>query len=175
MEAARHLVHEHGFDNVTMHMISDAAGVGRQTVYRRWPTKADLIMDALLSHAERIAIPIKGHVTDVLSQFLIELFHGLQHDGPAIRSLIAAAQKDPVFLDHFNQKFVQPRDRALATILEHGVANGELPEDADIAMAVELIHGSFWYRLLLGRTLDERYARTLSRHAVASIDGLPRT
>jgi AcrR family transcriptional regulator len=162
MQAARKLVSEHGYQAVSMQMIADAAGVGRQTVYRRWPSKAGLIFDAYLEHAQKLGEIADGPVACMLTRFLTQLFEGLEEDGLAVRSLIAAAQEDAGFRATFNERFIKPRDSIMEAILQRGVQRGELPQTADLALVVEMIHGAFWYRLLLGKPLDKDYAARLT-------------
>ncbi|NTJ65928.1 TetR/AcrR family transcriptional regulator [Agrobacterium rhizogenes] len=169
LAAARRLVHEHGYDSVTMSMIADAAGIGRQSVYRRWSTKADLVMDALISHVVKISVAAEGDVVSILSSYLSRLFEGLEVDGSAIKSLIAAAQKDPEFERHFNARFVLPRNEALIAILRKGVDAGELSPDANPKVGAELIHGAFWFRLLLGRPLDAKFALEIAQTVVGGM------
>jgi AcrR family transcriptional regulator len=169
LAAARRLVHENGYDAVTMTMIADAAGIGRQSVYRRWSTKADLIMDALISHVVKIPVASEGGVEAILSSYLIKLFDGLDVDGLAIKSLIAAAQKDPEFERHFNARFVLPRNEALTGILRKGIETGQLPSEANPKLGAELVHGAFWFRLLLGRPLDTQFAIEISRAVVGGM------
>jgi AcrR family transcriptional regulator len=162
MQAARKLVSEHGYQAVSMQMIADAAGVGRQTVYRRWPSKAGLIFDAYLEHAQKLGEIADGPVACMLTRFLTQLFEGLEEDGLAVRSFIAAAQEDADFRESFNERFIRPRDGIMEAILQRGVQRGELPQTADLALLVEMIHGAFWYRLLLGKSLSHDYAVRLA-------------
>jgi AcrR family transcriptional regulator len=162
MQAARELVAKLGYRDVTIQMIAKQAGVGRQTLYRRWPSKADLVLDAFLERASAIGVVPDGPVATMLEAFLRQLFVGLQEDGLAIRSLIASAQDDDAFRETFHARFVKPRDQIIIDILQRAIARGELPGAADPDMMVEMIHGAFWYRLLLGQPLDAAYAGKLT-------------
>lgn len=158
LAAARTLVGKHGYANVSVQMIATEAGVGRQTLYRRWPSKADLVLDAYLERAGQVAPVTDGPVMELLEMFLKQLFAGLRHDGPAISSLIATAQEDPDFRQTFYRNFIRPRDQVIIDILQRAVERGELNTTFKPALAAEMIHGAFWYRLLLGLELDDQYA-----------------
>ncbi|CAM3714849.1 TetR/AcrR family transcriptional regulator (plasmid) [Agrobacterium radiobacter] len=169
MEIALQLVRSEGYEHVTMNTIADTAGVSRQTVYRRWATKADLVMDALLEYAGTFKSANEANLRTTLAGYLKELFRGLQVDGATVRSLIAAAQIDNEFGRHFQERFVTPRDNAVKSILELRIQSGEIKQGADLDLACELIHGAFWYRLLLNRPLDETFADDLAESVIGSI------
>lgn len=169
MKAALELVAEHGYERVTMQMIAERAGVGRQTAYRRWPTKADLVLDALMDTADVLSVVRDGPVVQMLERFLQQIFAGLERDGPALSSLIASAQTDSHFRASFYSRFVSPRDEVIAQIVKRGIERGELPPATHVGLIVEMIHGSFWYRLLLGRELNRKYAKELASAALGPL------
>ncbi|WP_114238559.1 TetR/AcrR family transcriptional regulator [Dyella sp. C9] len=170
LEAARALVAEHGYDKVSMQMIADHAGVGRQTAYRRWPSKADLVLNAFLNYSRQMNVIEPGPVVPMVERFLSQIFADINAvHGRAIRSLIAAAQDDAEFKESFDKQFVKPRDLILLRILRHGVEQGEIPESANLNLVIDAIHGAFWYRLLLGRRLTTRYARELAAYAIHGV------
>jgi len=161
--AARRLVTKLGYEKVSITKIIQEADVARQTLYRRWPSKADLVLDAFFEVAGKPpANPDAAGLTvrSVLEQFLIDVYEGLAKHGDAIRSLIAAAQSDPVFCESFNQKFVQPREQMVLDLLTTAQTNGEISNDMDITMASWMIHGAFWYRMLNGEVPNEEFARS---------------
>jgi AcrR family transcriptional regulator len=166
MQAARDLVGLHGYAGVTIAMIADAAGVGRQTVYRRWRSKADLVLDAYLERAEIASVVADGPVTTMIETLLDQHFAGFEQDRPAIRNLIASAQTDELFRQRLEERFARAVDQAVIDILARAVERGELPVDTDVGMVTETIHGAIWYRLLLGRTLDGHFVRRLTATAL---------
>lgn len=116
LAAARQLVLQHGYCGVSIQMIATEAGVGRQTLYRRWPSKAELVLAAFLESAGDADVLSDGRAEKRLLHFLVNVFRNLQQDGPAIRNLIASAQDDPEFLKSFRAGFVEPRAEIVATI-----------------------------------------------------------
>jgi AcrR family transcriptional regulator len=135
--------------------------VGRQTIYRRWPSKAELVLNAFLESASHDETFEDGPVEIGLSRFLKNLFANIAKDGPAIRNLIASAQTDPLFLKSLKVRFIAPRSEVAASIIHSGIDRGELAVDSDVDMAMNALHGAFWYRLLQGDTLDATFADRL--------------
>lgn len=168
-QAARQLVIEQGYSAVSIQQIVNAAGVAKQTLYRRWSSKAELVLDAFLESAARVQVLENGALDRVLRQYLLDLFDNLAIDGPAIRSLIAAAQEEPDFLERFRHRFVEPRARVVADILEAAQRNGEICRDADLEIALASFHGAFWYRLLQGEPLDAAFASRLADFVVRAL------
>ncbi|GAA0577528.1 TetR/AcrR family transcriptional regulator [Paractinoplanes ferrugineus] len=156
----------HDLGATTVDSIAARAGVGKQTIYRWWPSKWAVILDALLAHAEREIRTgtDSGPPADRLATFLVssfDLLTGPDSDGPLLRALMAQAQLDPGFAVAWREKFILPRRRALAQLLNAGAQD-------DREAAVDLIFGGMWYRLLVEHgPLDEAYARRLSTAALA--------
>jgi AcrR family transcriptional regulator len=162
LDAARELVIRDGYRSVSIQQIVSRAGVSRQSLYRRWPSKADLVLDAFLQSAGEIPVGSGFDVGRKLNAFLLALFSNLEVDGPAIRSLIASAQDDPEFQVSFRERFVQPREQVITRMLESAKQAGEIKAEADIKIAAEALHGAFWYRLLQGDDLDVSFAKRLA-------------
>ena len=150
---------------ITIDAIAHAAGVGRQTIYRWWPSKGAVAAEAMARHAEAVA-PARstGSFRDDLVAFLAVSFAGLADDRlrNALRRLAAAAQGDEhvaaVLAD-----FTAQRRAVLGELLERGVASGGLSPEADLPMLVDMAYGVLWYRLLIGHApLDEAAARDLA-------------
>ena len=88
-----------------------AAGTGRQTIYRRWPGKAELVLDAFVSHA-RVEVDepaMGGSCEQAVTRLLERKFLALEETGPALRSLMAHAQRDPGFRQLFLDRFIEVR------------------------------------------------------------------
>lgn len=162
LSAARRLVLEKGYEHVSIGEIIALAGVSRQSLYRRWPTKADLVLEAFF---EAAVSPPEIHpdrpVSEAVQDFLTRLFEQLNRDGGAITSLIAASLTDPDFARGFRAGFVEPRERMVTVALEEAVRRGELPSTLDVKLAATVIHGAFWYRLLNRQSLDHHFANGL--------------
>jgi len=154
----------HDLGGTTVDSIAVRAGVGKQTIYRWWPSKWAVILDALLGHAERKVVTNTGTgpLTERLATFLVSSFAlltGPDGDGPLLRALMAHAQTDPGFAVVWRDEFILPRRRALLQLLDIGRLD-------DREAAVDMLFGGMWYRLLVGHgQLDDAYAHRLATAA----------
>ncbi|HEY0937569.1 MAG TPA: TetR/AcrR family transcriptional regulator, partial [Trebonia sp.] len=164
LAAARALVVRHGYDGVTVEMIASAAGTGRQTIYRHWPGKAELVLDAFVGHAraEVDEPPAAGSREQAVAGFLERTFLALGETGPALRSLMAHAQRDEGFRQLFRDRFIEVRRDSLRRLLRQQAGESAAPAETDVEAAVSALYGALWYRLLLGEPLDRAYARQLA-------------
>jgi AcrR family transcriptional regulator len=174
LDVTRRLVGELGYDTVTTRMIAEAAGTGKQTIYRRWPSKPELVLAAFLAHAEktvhqpaRVARPAR----DRIALFVERTFASLMHAAPAIRGLMAMAQHDGDFRRIFRQNFVEPRRLAFAQLLEGAIADGLFPCEHDLEAISTALFGAIWLRLLLDEPLDSEFAGRLTAIVVDGIRG----
>ncbi len=164
--AARSLLVEVGYDAVSMEAVAATAGVGKQTLYRRWPNKAALLVDACLVDAtERVTDPATGNLEGDIKQFLGGTFAALETTGPGLRFLMSQAGLDPSFRDRFDADFVSHRRAALREIiLRHVKARRQ------VGAVIDMVYGAMWYRLLLGHgPLDARFAGDLAAAAARAL------
>ena len=152
LAAAAELLDENGYGKLSIEGIAARSGVAKSTIYRWWRSKADLVMEAYTEvTARRVPGPDTGGVEGDLLVFLDTLYRANATPGRArvLRGLMAEAQLDDDFRAAF-QEWIQSRRTMMATILRRGVERGELAADLDIEYTVDLVFGSFWYRLLVG-------------------------
>jgi AcrR family transcriptional regulator len=154
-----------GAAGLTIEAIAAEAGVGRQTIYRWWPSKGAVLADALVRYA-RGAVPDRdtGSFAGDLTAFLIDSFAGLADRGYAdrLRQIVAAAQHDE-HVARILSEFTAVRRAALRALLERGRDAGGLAPDADLDMLVDMAYGVLYYRLLVRHApLDESAARSLA-------------
>jgi len=171
LDAAFRLLSAPGTDGLTIEAIAAEAGVGRQTIYRWWPSKGTVIADALARHA-RVVVPERetGSFTGDLAAFLADSFAGLQNEGYAdrLRQIVAEAQHDE-HVARVLTDFTAVRRAALRALLERGRTAGELSAGADLDMLVDMAYGVLYYRLLVGHApLDEKAARSLAAELTRS-------
>jgi len=150
--------------SVTVDSIAAAAGVGKQTIYRWWPSKGAVLLDALLDRARRsVPTPDTGSVRTDLLAVADSTFTGAQQvsTAPALRALVREAARDP-HLAGLLREFTAARRAAVRDILERAIIRGELPAETDADLLVDLLYGLFWYRFLLGHApLDHTTATRL--------------
>jgi AcrR family transcriptional regulator len=143
-----------------VNQIAAEAGVGKMTLYRHWPNKAALVMDALLVLiGSETDFPEAGSAIESLRQQLdLQAAFFRSSRGNLIRSLVAEAQSDPELAIAFRERWLNPRREGVRKIMRGAVVEGSLRSDIDIDTAIDLLYGSLYYRLLLGSgALDERF------------------
>lgn len=164
--AALRLVRENGYEKVSIAAIAQAAGVARQTLYNRWKTKADLVLDAVFEETQSYAAaprPDDDRPSRILlEEFLVNVFGHLVVNGDILRALIAAAQRDVEFQETFHARFVLPREEMVTRLLRRAQSRGELAPARDTELVSALIHGAFWYRLLNRGALDRALAQAIA-------------
>jgi AcrR family transcriptional regulator len=161
LRAALDLVAEVGYRDMTVEAIAARAGTGKQTIYRWWRGKADVVLDAMTADAARkIPVPDTGDLRADLRAFLDATFAAARRPGviPVLRALMAEAQLDPDFGTEFDTRLLQSRREALATLLRRHPDELRGP----VTTAVHTVFGVFWYRLLTNRgRLDATLTREL--------------
>ncbi len=165
LDAAFRLLSGPGTGALTIDAIAAEAGVGRQTIYRWWPSKGAVIADALVRHAQAV-VPDRntGTFAGDLAAFLVDSFAGLENESYAdrLRQIVAEAQHDE-HVARVLADFTAARRAALRALLERGQAAGELPAQTDLDMLADMAYGVLYYRLLVGHApLDDKAARSLA-------------
>ncbi|TXS04992.1 TetR/AcrR family transcriptional regulator [Streptomyces sp. col6] len=165
LDAALRLLGEGDGDPVTVETIARAAGVGKQTLYRWWPSKGAVLLEALAERAEQtVSAPDRGDLRSDLQVVVAATFAEAQQPpvGPALRTLAREAARDPQ-LAALMREFTERRRAALREVLERGRERGQLEPGRDLDLMVDQIYGVFWYRFLLGHApLDDATATVLA-------------
>ncbi len=157
-----------GAASVTIEKIAARARVAKTTVYRWWPSKIAIFMDLFeeLKTKRLVGQADAGSVEADLRHLLrglLRLFRTTPA-GAAVAGMITEAQINPETAELFRQQFVA-RGRDLARqVLERARFRGDVPRGLDIELAVDIMSGAIWYRLLLGHApLDDAYADGIVR------------
>jgi len=163
LAATLHLLIEQGFNGLTMEAVAARAGVGKATVYRRWPSKVPLVVEALRAAGEeRVAVPASGSVEADLHQLLTDLIRAVSGPDSVLRPLVTEAWREPQLGEAFRQELVQHRRSVVRDVLEQGQRRGELRGDLDLETAVDAVVAVVYYRLLVsGAPLGTDVARCL--------------
>jgi AcrR family transcriptional regulator len=165
LAAAFELVAEDGYGRLTIDGIAARAGTGKQTIYRWWPSKADVVLDAMAAKADlHVPIPDEGGYAADLRAFLLASFALARHPQlqEIMRAMMAEAQIDPEFRRRFQERFLQRRRDALGVIVERAKARGDLPPGISPGTVADIVFGAIWYRVLATRRpLDSALADEL--------------
>jgi AcrR family transcriptional regulator len=172
LEAADNLLVERGFAALTMEGIAAAAGVAKQTIYRWWRSKTDVLMDALLEDvAEGSLPPHLGSLSADLQYHLLGLAKmlALSDTGAVFRALMAEAQHNSDLAVRLRTQFIEPQRIRDRVPFEQAVKRGELPQVFDIETAVEELVSPIYYRVLVsGQPISPSYVEGLVRRLLLS-------
>ncbi|GGG25925.1 TetR/AcrR family transcriptional regulator [Chelatococcus composti] len=155
--AARSLLQEKGYAGFSIDEVARRAGAGKPTIYRWWPTKADLFIAVYQADkAATIAIPDTGSLARDLRTLVNALwaFWRTTPSGGAFRALIAEAQTNPASLAALRDRFVAQHMCRLQIVFDRAVERGEIAPD-NVEALVELYFGFNWFRLLMNRIDDD--------------------
>jgi AcrR family transcriptional regulator len=168
LETTRALLADGGYAEVSMDRVASCAGVGKQTLYRRWASKAPLVAEAVMDAARLVGsadVPDTGDVAADLRAWLRRsaVFVAEPRNADLARALAAAAAEDPHEGDALYRQLTGPQHEALIARLRGGIAAGQVRDDADLEAVADAIIGAALYRML---------ARTTAMGTVFPGDGL---
>jgi AcrR family transcriptional regulator len=169
LDAALSLLVEEGYDVMSIEAVAERAGVGKATIYRRWDSKEELVAEALGRQREEVRIPDSGDAKeDVIS--LLEEDLGVVTSPLGERTLaqiIGASAKHPRFKETYWENTIAPRRAAITQVLERAKARGEVREDADLELTIDMMVGPLLYHLLVKPTPEP--LEELLRSAVKAV------
>jgi AcrR family transcriptional regulator len=172
--AAAALLLEHGLAAVSMDAVAARAGVSKATIYRWWPTKESLALDAL--YTEWTAAAPVPRDTGSLEADLVELLSpwarlvSAQPYARVIAALLAEARADPAFAAEYQRHVIEPRRDQAREIFGRAIERGEVPAGLDLEVALDLIYGPLYLRLLQGHApLDDSFVKAAINLALAGI------
>jgi AcrR family transcriptional regulator len=172
LAAADELFAREGLARMSVDAIAQVAGVSKATIYRWWPNKSAIVMEALLTSTEaEVHVPISPFPEEDLIAKIrrtVALFRGPR--GRVVASLIGQAQSDPEIAEAYRQQLLGPRRAAMRAAIERGIAAGLYRPDIDQDLAIDILYGPLYQRLLLRHApLDEAFERDYPPIAVAAL------
>ncbi len=174
LEAASELLLDRGLSAVSMDAVAERAGVSKATIYRWWPTKETLALDAL--YTEWAAARPHARDTGSLRGDLLSLLlpwarlAGSRPYGRVVAALLTEAQTDPVFAAEYRERFVAPRREQGQEIFRRAIERGEIPADTNVDVALDLLYGPLYHRLLHGHApLNDRFVGDVVDMALSGI------
>ncbi len=153
LQSTLDLLKEVGFNELSIESIAARAEVGKATVYRWWPNKAALVIDAFVSVVgEELGFKSRGSVRnalrDQMRRWTIVFRSPL---GRIVASIIGAGQSEPEILEAFREHWVEPKRREAREMLKRGIKNGEI-KDLDPDTILDILYGPLYFRLLVQNT-----------------------
>ncbi|BCJ75360.1 TetR family transcriptional regulator [Catellatospora sp. IY07-71] len=173
LTAALDLCEQVGYGATTVEAIASRAGASKKTIYRWWPSKGAVVLEAVTDlapaetpfpHNADVAADLHEQMNAVLA------FLGSPRAGSAYTGLIAETQHDPQLAEALVTQLIRPRVQAAVDRLDAARQAGELSEHADLRLAVEMLYGPIYYRHLLhlGRPSPE-HLRNLIEQVIAPL------
>ena len=161
LAATLQLLTEKPLREISMEEIARKAGVGKATIYKWWPSKAYVALDAFLRKANRMMpTPDTGSVRrDILEQVRSLMVFYRSSAGRILGQFVAEAQNDKEFAELYRERFLKPRREGTRIIFDRGVKRGEIDQNLDLELVLDLIYAPAVYRLMVGHApLEEKLA-----------------
>ncbi|HCO02102.1 MAG TPA: TetR family transcriptional regulator [Actinobacteria bacterium] len=151
LAATAELLGECGYGRLSIEGVAARAGVGKSTIYRRWPSKVPLVIDAVACLHET-AVPAEDEDTrQALVMSLSRFIHLLSESpaGPVLFGLIAELPRNPDLARAVREELLSKRRSRVFAILQRGIERGELREDTDLELTADLLAGPVFVRLMI--------------------------
>jgi AcrR family transcriptional regulator len=179
LQAADDLLVERGFAQLTIEGIAARAGVAKQTIYRWWPSKTDVLLDAFLEDAaEELTPPDTGDLAEDLRGHLGALAEFLTRSdaGAVFRALTGQAQHDPGLAVRLRTELLNQQRARDRLPLERAVGRGALSPGTDLDLLVDQLVGPVYYRVLVtGEPVHRAFTDALVTATLGRRDPAPRT
>jgi len=161
-----------GYGGLSMEAVAAEAGVAKTTVYRRYPTKRDLVVAALREETPFPPMPADLPAHEAIERLIRQAIAALIDSG-AVRilgSLLVEDQREPGLLDVFRQRILGPRREIIVAMLQRGIERGEIRPDMDPLVVTEMMAGAvFGHHVILGLTATDEWVDSLADHVWAAI------
>jgi AcrR family transcriptional regulator len=177
LRAATEVLAERGLGGMSIEEVAARAGVGKATIYRRWHSRGTLALDAFRAEFKaQQPLPDTGSLHGDLLAALRAWVRAVTgtRAGRMLAGLIAEAQNDPGLAVAWREQVVEPLRAQHAIMLRRAIARGEIPAGTDLDVALDLLYGPAYHRLLHGhRPLTDAFTRTVVDVLVAGLTAQP--
>ena len=164
LAATQSLLEENGFNKLTIEGVAARACVGKATIYRWWPTKSALVVEAALAAiAPASATAVARSARKEISAQLRRTAKAIAgRTGKIVREVIGAGQFDPETMHLFDEGYLKPRRIATKQVLQRGIEQGEFRKDIDLDAVTDALYAPLYHRLLVGHeSNDEQFLGSL--------------
>lgn len=171
LDATRRLLTHTSVQKLSIEAIARKAGVGKTTIYRWWPNKSAVVMEAIFSQpAFHNIMPTPRNAVEGVSMQIDKLCRQLAgKNGRTVAEIIGEAQPDAESLKIFINTFLQDRYNTLNSYIEGGKQTGEFDEDLDTDSAIDVILGPIFFRLISGQELDDAFVKDMTGMLIKSL------
>jgi AcrR family transcriptional regulator len=152
LAAAAELLLEQGLGAASMDAVAARAGVSKATIYRWWPSKERLALDALYADWAHIDVAepdtgtVRGDLLALVGPWVRELSR--RPYGRLVAEFVVAAHTDLEFARDYRVRFVEPRRERMRAVFTRAIERDEIAQGTDVEIAVDLIYGALYHRLL---------------------------
>jgi AcrR family transcriptional regulator len=172
LESTADILLESGFAATTIESIAQRAGVSKVTIYKWWPSRGAVAIDAYFHrYRETIAFSDTGDVvTDLTAQILlmVKAFRG--RAGEVMAELLGHAQSDPALAEMWRERWLQPRRDATAVVLRRAIDRGQIRSDVSLAVLMDELYGPVYYRLVVRHEpLSDAFAQELVANTLRGV------
>jgi len=174
LATAFELLSESGVSGFTVDEVASRSGVAKTTVYRHWPTREALVLDAASRISAEQEVPDTGSLEGDLTALLADTGHLLSTArwSSVVPSIVDVAERDPEFAE-VHAKIQRGHAIALRKVLERAADRGELPATADRTVMVSALIGPLYYRRWFSREpIDDRFVKAIVRNVISG-EGRP--
>lgn len=168
-----------GYDRLSMDDVASRAGVGKAAIYRRWPSKAVVVADAIAHWRRRLGSvepPNTGSLRGDIDALVAVAPDPNDADSQMIRVVVGvatAATHDPVLAAALDDLVLSTPRRVVRTVLEQAVVRGEIPAGRDLSLIPDALLGLNVLRVITGRPLDRVYVRRVLEDVILPLAGGP--
>lgn len=157
------LLQEHGYDRLTLDAVAATARASKATVYRRWPTKAELVLTAFIEGIRQVAVaPNTGTLRGDLLQLGDLIRRQIRQHAGTIRAVLVEASRNPALNEALQHQFIDQRKALIKGILQQAVDRGEIDNDAISDELWDLLPGYLIFRTIVpDRSPTRRTVQTL--------------
>jgi AcrR family transcriptional regulator len=179
LDAALAVLSETGYEAMTMDMVATRAKAGKATLYRRWPSKAELVIEAVACMKQGMSSLENAPDTGSLRGDLVALIrpHSIEDNDRKLQvmgGLVSMLSRDPQLADAVNEAITEPRARLNRMLIERAIERGEVRTEADIDTVAHIAPSMTAYRTLVQRkAVDREFLVGLIDGVVLPALGLP--
>lgn len=167
--AAIELFGEQGWAGFTVEAVAKRSGVGKASIYLRWQTKQELLLDAIRQHVGAVAEVEAGDTRDELCQLALQLLRSyLGEAGRATLRIALEADRIPGVAEHWAQ-IRESQIRAARAIVRRGIERGDLPEGTSVTLLLDMLCGPVMNHVLTTPESAQEHLSGAAESYVASL------